>query len=301
MNKEQLYETIEAYLEGALSADARQAFEKEMADNPEMKAELELHRRLHQELGKADKAALKEQLQQIAREFSLESKGRKAAVYRLMPIWGAVAAAIIAAVIWWAWPRFTPSPGGEGPIVASDSLPGSQTSLPDSLMANEPEPKSEEVPISEPQQKIPTPSSPADPFRPNPRLEGLIAAENRDAGFRISADADAAKMPSDSFRATVAGTLRSISSTEGEHLTLYVYDNQPESFQKEHPAASLPLDLKPLNDEEVQGFGKMKNYTFEKDVEKELPPGLYYYVIKREGDNTPLFIGKVELGTESQK
>ena len=295
MNKEQLYETIEAYLEGALSADARQAFEKEMADNPEMKAELELHRRLHQELGKADKAALKEQLQQIAREFPLESKGRKAAVYRLMPIWGAVAAAIIAAVIWWAWPRFTPSPGGEGPIVASDSLPGSQTSLPDSLMANEPEPKSEEVPISEPQQKIPTPSSPADPFRPNPKLEGLAAAKSGDANFLVSATADAALTASEKFRATVAGTLRAGSPADDARIQLQIYDNQPASYLKDRPAASIALELQQLDDEEVQGFGKMKNYTFEKQVDKELPPGLYYYVIKREGEDTPLFVGKVEV------
>ena len=97
MSKEQLYETIEAYLEGKLTAEARRAFEKEMAADPQLKTEVALHQRMQQELGKSGKAKLREQLQQVAQEFPLERK-RRSPILRLMPVWGAVAAAIIAAI-----------------------------------------------------------------------------------------------------------------------------------------------------------------------------------------------------------
>ncbi|MCB9264485.1 MAG: hypothetical protein H6558_05600 [Lewinellaceae bacterium] len=85
-------------------------------------------------------------------------------------------------------------------------------------MANESELKSRKC-HSEPQQKIPTPSSPADPSTSNSQAEGLIAAENRDAGF-ISADADAATLLRQ-LQATVRDPAFHF-STEGEHLTPYV-------------------------------------------------------------------------------
>lgn len=298
MNKEQLYEAIEAYLEGKLAAEDRQAFEKEMAADPQLKTEVALHRRMQQELGKSAKAERREQLRQIARDFPLEQRTRRAAVFWLIPLSGAVAAAIIGAVIWWALPR-SGQPAWQqeqGPAIAADSLPGEQAAVPDSLIAAKPEPAEEKAPPAAQPQKKPSAAPPAaDPFRPNPQLEGLIAAEARDAGFLISATAEVAPTTSENFRATVAGTLRSGLATEGARIQLAIYDNRPDSYREERPAANIPLELQRLDDEEVQGFGKMKNYTFEEEVAKELPPGLYYYVIKREGEDKPLFIGKMEV------
>ena len=297
MNKEQLYEAIEAYLEGKLTAEARRAFEGEIAADPELKREVALHRRMQQELGKSGKAELRGQLRQIAQEFPLDRK-RRATLLRLAPVWGAVAAAIIAAVIWWAWPRVGPSTLQQGPAIVSDTPPGEQTAVSDSLVAVQPAPEKEEAPPS-PQPKQPSTAPPgADPFRPNPKLEGLAAAEGGNANFLVSATADAAQTTSENFRATVAGTLRAGSPADDARIELQIYDNQPASYLKERPAASIALELQRLDDEEVQGFGKMKNYTFEKEVDKELPPGLYYYVIKREGEDTPLFVGKVEVRKE---
>ncbi|MCO6479484.1 MAG: hypothetical protein J5I94_22810 [Phaeodactylibacter sp.] len=301
MNKEQLYETIEAYLEGKLTEEARRAFEKEIAADPELRKEVALHQRMQQELGKSEKAALREQLRQIAQEFPLEEKRRKT-VFRLRPWAIAVAAAIIGAVIWWAWPRFTQPSWQEEPGIAADSLPGKPTDAPDSQIAAQPEPgpKPEETAPSEPERKPSAPQQPADPFRPNPKLEELAANESRDAGFLVSAEANAVPAPSDKFRAVVAGMLRSGKPAEEDSIVLYIYDNQLASYQKEQPAAALPLELKRLEDEEVQGFASMNNYTFEKKVEKDLPPGLYYYVIKRKGEDTPLFVGKVEVGKKDR-
>ncbi|MCB0560313.1 MAG: hypothetical protein H6573_11340 [Lewinellaceae bacterium] len=297
MNKEQLYDTIEAYLEGKLTAEARRAFEGEIAADPELKREVALHRRMQQELGKSGKAELRGQLRQIAQEFPLDRK-RRATLLRLAPVWGAVAAAIIAAVIWWAWPRVGPSTLQQGPAIVSDTPPGEQTAVSDSLVAVQPAPEKEEATPS-PQPKQPSTAPPgADPFRPNPKLEGLAAATGGDANFLVSATANAAPTSSENFRATVAGTLRAGSPADDARIQLQIYDNQPASYLKERPATSIALELQQLDDEEVQGFGRMKNYTFKKAVDKELPPGLYYYVIKREGEDTPLFVGKVEIRKE---
>lgn len=300
MNKEQLYEAIEAYLEGKLPEEARRAFEKQIAADPELKTEVAIHRKMHQELGKSGKAELREQLQQIAREFPLERKARPRAIAWLVPVSGALAAAIVAAVIWWSLSRPADSSWKQGPALVIDSLSGGQPDTPGAQVAVEPVPRPDEAPSPKPQEKKPPAVQPfADPFRPNPELEGLAAAQNRDANFLISADANAAPTPSDNFRATVAGTLRSSTPAEGGRIVLQVYDNQPASFLKESPKASLPLELQRRDDEDIQAFGGMKNYTFEKEVEKDLPPGLYYYVIKREGNDTPLFVGKMEIGRKN--
>lgn len=295
MNKEQLYETIEAYLEGKLEAEACHAFEREMADDPELRAEVALHKKMQEELGRSGKAALREQLRQIGQEFPLEKKGRRAISW-LMPVSVALAASIIGAVIWWAWPRFGQPTLPQGPSVVVDSLPGEQKVSPDSLIAVEPQP--EEAVPSRPEKQPPALQPSSGPYLPNPQLEALAASEGRDVNFLISAEAGAVKTGSEHFRATVAGTLRAGSPVGEGRIVLQIYDNRPDSYRKERPASSLPLELQPLEDEEVQGFGRMKNYTFEKEVEKELPPGLYYYVIKREGEDTPLFVGKVEVRKE---
>ena len=78
MDKAQLYDTIEAYLEGELSTEGRRAFEREMAARPDIRAEVAPHRKLHQELGNSGKARLREQLKQISREFPLEGEGGNA-------------------------------------------------------------------------------------------------------------------------------------------------------------------------------------------------------------------------------
>ncbi len=292
MNKEEKYEAIEAYLEGELAEEARRAFEREMAADPELQKEVALHRKIHRELSKAGKAQLRAQLRQAAQEF-LPEKEKGRSIRRLMPIWLAAAAAIIAAVIWWAWPRLEQASWEQGPALAVDSLPGEQTAAPDSLIAAKPEPQETAPPQKE---EKPAPAPPAaDPFRPNPRLESLVAQKGQNAGLIISASADAAPISEEKFRAIVTGTLRSPSTAEGANIELQIYDNQPGSYQKGETEASIPLELQQLEDEEVLGFGKMKNYTFEKEVDKELPPGLYYYVIKREGENGPLFVGKVEI------
>ncbi|MCB0579326.1 MAG: hypothetical protein KDD10_08475 [Phaeodactylibacter sp.] len=297
MNKEQLYETIEAYLEGKLPAEERRAFEQEIAADPELKMEVALHRRMHQELGKSGKAERRQQLQQIARDFPLEGKGRKS-VFRLLPVWGAVAAAIVAAVIWWAWPRPSQPSWQQGPAVATERQPDGEPAVPDSGIAVNPAPEKKEEATSTRQKQTPGTPSPDDPFLPNPKLEGLIAAKSPNPDFLVSAEVDAARTPSENYRAKVSGTLRSGSPVEGGRILLQIYDNRQVSFLKERPAASLPLELHRLDDEDVRAFGGMKNYTFEKDVEKELPPGLYYYVVKREGEDTALYVGKVQIGTE---
>ena len=297
MNKEQLYETIEAYLEGKLTDEARRDFEKEMAADPQLKTEVALHRRMQQELGKSGKAELREQLQQIAQEFPLERK-RRSTISWLIPVSGALAAAILAGVIWWALPRAGESPVQQGPAIASDNTPSEPSAVNDSLIAVEPAPKLQEAAPS-PQQQQPSTAPPApDPYLPNPKLENLIASEKPDPNYLISANANTAPTTSENFRATVSGTLRSALLADEGSIQIQIYDNRPASYQKERPAASIPLELQRLEDQEVQGFGKMKNYTFEKEVEKELPPGLYYYIIKREGEDTPLFIGKVEVRKE---
>ena len=54
MTQEELYDRIEAYLEGTFSPQEHQEFEQEIDADPELKQEVELHRQLQGELGESD-------------------------------------------------------------------------------------------------------------------------------------------------------------------------------------------------------------------------------------------------------
>ena len=62
MEKEQLYNIIEAYLDGTLSGEELTAFEQRLKSEPDLAEEVELHRKLQNELGNAQKKTAKIQI-----------------------------------------------------------------------------------------------------------------------------------------------------------------------------------------------------------------------------------------------
>ncbi|HQU59800.1 MAG TPA: hypothetical protein PLU64_11415 [Saprospiraceae bacterium] len=99
MSTEQLYEKIEAYLDRAMGREELAAFEKELATDQELQRELALHRRLHQELGKAGKARLRKQLQEVAAEFPTEDPPKGGTLGKWLL--GMALAALIGVLAWW--------------------------------------------------------------------------------------------------------------------------------------------------------------------------------------------------------
>ena len=70
MEKEQLYNIIEAYLDGTLSGDELSAFEQRLKSEPDLADEVQLHRKLQNEFGDAQKRLLKSKLDTLREEFT---------------------------------------------------------------------------------------------------------------------------------------------------------------------------------------------------------------------------------------
>lgn len=297
MDKAQLYDTIEAYLEGELSTEGRRAFEREMAARPDIRAEVALHRKLHQELGNSGKARLREQLKQISREFPLEGEGGKASW--LWPLLGVLLVAVIAIVAWLAWPSEKQPVAPQQPAASESSPPGEATTAQDTLPPADSLPEAAGNTGQEPSQireRPPATNLPANKFQTIPELESLAITKSRDAQYLVSAAAGTAQNKDGSYQITLAGTLRSALLTDEDRILLILYGNQRTPYLEGRPLASMPLQLRPLEDEDIYAMAGMKFYAFEQKVEKALPAGLYYYLITREGQDNPLFVGKLIAG-----
>lgn len=297
MDKAQLYDTIEAYLEGELSTEDRRAFEREIAARPDLRAEVALHRKLHQELGDTGKARLRKQLQHISREFPLEGEGGKASW--LWPLLGGLLVAVIAIVAWLAWPSEKQPSTPQEQAVSEGTLPEGKASTQDSLPPADSLPEAAGDSGQQPsriRERPPAANLPANKFQAIPELESLAITKSRDAQYLVSAAAGATQNKDGGYQITLAGTLRSALLTDEDRILLSVYDNQRTSYLEGRPLASMPLELRPLEDEDIYAMAGMKFYAFEQKVEKALPAGLYYYLITREGQDNPLFVGKLIAG-----
>lgn len=289
MSKEQLYEKIEAYLAQEMSPESREAFEAELAGSVELRRELALHRRLHEELAKAGKARLRRQLEQLATEFPVQSGGNKGS-HKGRWFLGLALAGGVAVLAWWWFSR-----QGEGqkapamvPVEQIDSLSAQPAPAARDTAAP---PPAEGKPEAVPQQAV------ADAFAPDARLEALMAMSSTDKPFAISAEAGAAPQPGGRYELVVSGLLRTAEMPAGARFLLRLYDNSPGSFPGGKAVEEGVLELRMVEeDEEIYAFGKLQHFTFRYTLKKRLRPGLYYFLIFSGEEQAPLFAGKTTVG-----
>ena len=112
-NREELWDRIERYLRDELTAEERTAFEAEMAADPELKNEVELHRMVHDTLGDPAEHAFRQTLGDVATEFHAKQR-TQSKTRRLNPNWRIVsmAASVLLLVGVFAWLNTRQSAGG---------------------------------------------------------------------------------------------------------------------------------------------------------------------------------------------
>ena len=103
MMDEKLFETMENYINGRMTAEEQQSFEQEMSSNPELREELEMHRKL---VSSIETESVRHMLEQIHEEnFSQEETPlvslRSRARYFPLAIAASVALLILAG--WWVF------------------------------------------------------------------------------------------------------------------------------------------------------------------------------------------------------
>ncbi|MCB0572198.1 MAG: hypothetical protein KDC66_20670 [Phaeodactylibacter sp.] len=286
MTKEQLYDRIEAYLEQQMAPEELAAFEADLQVSQELQLELALHRKLHQELAKAGKARLREQLRKASAEFPVERPGRRWNTGRWLT--GLAVAIIIMGAAGRAWWLSRQNGPQESPAVTPPAQQDSlyrQTEEPADTISNI-TPPTEEKASPEPEQK-----KVADAFASNPRLEALLGAAP-DTLYAISADAGFTRRPDGRYELSIAGLLRAVEAPADARFVLRVYDNTAGNAVEEGPLKLVKIE----EDEDIYAFGKLQRFSFSYTLKKRLSPGTYYYLAFKEGKAAPLFAGKAVLG-----
>lgn len=103
MMDEKLFETMENYINGRMTAEEQQSFEREMSSNPELREEVEMHRKL---VSSIETESVRQMLEQIHEENFSENEApvvpmRSRSRYFPLAIAASVALLILAG--WWVF------------------------------------------------------------------------------------------------------------------------------------------------------------------------------------------------------
>lgn len=104
-------ERIEAYLKGQLNAQEKAAFEANLQQDPELQAEVAMHRKVQEYLGQPNLQAMRAKLQQVDQSWQAPNSQPAAKVRRLQTGWimGLAAALLVVMLaIWWVFAKNQP-------------------------------------------------------------------------------------------------------------------------------------------------------------------------------------------------
>ncbi len=275
------YERIEAYLDGTLPEPERKAFEAELERDKTLAAEVELHRRVHRTLGNADEWAFRQNLEAISEAYEAPAEnGKPENRSALRLLLGILILIIVASLLYYF---FMPAPDAapaEPPVIEQ---PTPSPTAP------------EEAPEEEPVEETTTPTAPEDtpianipPDQPNPALEALVAASPLSSTYELAAEA---RLSNQNF--TLEGEMLSAQYEEGQSMTLTLFDNQPGNYP-DAPTHTGELQVMEIDEDAPIAFAAKKAYFLDYEATLDLPAGLYYYVIRVDGEAEALWVGKME-------
>ncbi len=271
-------ELIEGYLNGSLPTAEQKAMEGRLATDPDFRADVELHRQLHEEFADPKKLALRDLLSDILRE----PPPPPAAKYGWLKGLSIALAVLLAGWVGWRWI----SPAAAPPVqeeIQSAPQPTGPVAIPETRTTP-----------SEPSEKTPDhPIAMADPaaFALNREFEDRLGSGVRATGG--SAEMKSPAMNADfapengQVKITFRGTAPADADTARYPLALKIYTNRPASSQ-------APLfRVLPTISNRSAATGK---WAFYAPQTLRLRPGLYYFTIERQAEEDLLFVGKFTVG-----
>ncbi len=269
---------IEQYLDGSLPPAEQQAMEARLATDADFRADVELHRQLHEEFADPKKLELRDMLSDILREPPPPAK------YGWLKGLGIVLAVLLAGWMGWRWISPAPAPA-----------PAEQEEIKSNLPPTEPvaTPETRDVP-PDPSEKAPqSPIAMADPaaFAPNrefeDRLGSGVRATDGSADMKSPAMGADFALENGQVKITFRGTAPADADTARYPLALKIYTNRPVSSQ------APPLRVLPTISNRSAATGK---WAFYAPQTLRLRPGLYYFTLERQSDEEVLFVGKFTVG-----
>ncbi len=292
---EEQYDKIEKYLDGELSGEELQRFEKRLQEDPEFAQEVALHRRLHQVLGNAGEWQLRQNLEAIGASIQESdmpppdddpppAKGNGWFIPGLLLF-------ILAGSVF-AWLLLRPA--APDPLAENETTPPAPTERTDQVIPQDD--PSDAQPESTPDagtnesapEPAPEPAPAPDPYQPNPALEALLDPERHSNVHDFDLTADL--RPDSLVFLTIEGELLSAALPE-QPFILEGFDRRPASYAAQ-PFLRVPLEPIAVEEDRPFAFAAKKAYLISFDTLIDLERGLYYYQVRLENDPAPLFVGK---------
>lgn len=298
MEKEQLYQTIEAYLDGELTGSERTAFERELAADQSLAREVQLHGKLQRRLGNSALLELRAKLEAIGKEFPKSSldqpPGNQAGGSGGAPgglpfwAWGLVFFLLIGGAVSW----YLLSDGPETPRLPPAVEPSEMIAEPpeETTPAETPAAEPESTPPAttpEPQRPPATNARPQ-AFDTNRELELLIGEESPSRRYEFS-DGTLEYYAQEGYLNFSSKLTTSRSVEEGFFLNLYT--NQ----YPENRVLRAALTFSEVNPDAPIAFAARKDYMAAYSGEVALTPGLYYGVVTTGDSSIALWVGKVRV------
>lgn len=312
MEKQQLYQTIEAYLEGELPEKEQLAFERELATDTTLAKEVELHRSLQQQLGDAYKMRLRATLDTIAEEFpesdlssgendapnSPQGTGNGSGGGIPFWWWGLGFFLIVGGSITWYLTSREPEPI----LLSPDSQIESQEEMPTAA-----DPATDMDPTvgmegAEAENDTQTPSATdTEPSTPEENKGPQAYDTNRNLELLLDGDPPSKRysftdgelnylQQGDQSYLSYSGKLET-SRSVGEGFYLSLYTNQ----YPEGRVFREALTFSEVNPDAPIAFAAKKEYVAAYTGETDLSPALYYGVVTIGNSSIPLWVGKVRV------
>lgn len=273
MEKEQLYEKIEAYLAGQLPDADRTAFEREMAADAELAKEVALHRSVADFVKDKALRDFRQTVAEVDQAFTTAPSPRRTKWWL-----GLGAVAILAIIGWMIWISRTPATNliPETPTATMPATPPTNT---DTTSADTV--RTDTVRTAPPTKPIPQADRKTF-FLPNADLEAEIAMQ-RDAYYKIEAAACRLSGPAVRFDGTL------LTALSLPTLELVILNNKSQEM------ARLPVTATPVEAEEnIQAYAAKKRYVLAAEKSVQLPTGRYYARLQGEGLASSLWMAAFE-------
>lgn len=322
MSKQNKYEEIEAYLEDKLGAQERSDFEKKLANDSELANELNLHRKVHNDIGDSTKRELRgvlgdmrKQYAQVEKRDNIRQLKPQRNLYRVLSI---AASVLILGMAYWYF--ILDNSEDNQPIVEEVIEPVEETKPSDNQIDTPKEPiptdpsnlaqNEEPKPPIAPEKTNPTIEKPNlpdvpqfDPFEVNPSLEELVASsESTPFEFEMELPAQDVKMTlrNDKVLFGVLGTLFTSKFPEDDNFVVQIFNNQPDTYTNNQPVFRLEMNFdKQENEKDISFAGEARDiYYFSMRENLTIEPGLYYWIIALDKGETVAASGKMTINPE---
>ena len=291
---------IPDYFAGDLSPTERQAFEKALKKDTALKEAVAIWQELDEVLAPAPEDKL---LENIARLRTSSVSEPLTKPWSWPWTVGIPVLLLIAALGWYFWPEGrTMAPVAETPpsiivdpletltdtlkVVPEDSLPIESVSPPST-----PDPpfRRPTVPTQEGESEKPQPLVFAANYDPNPLIEAEMTEQLRGGEIELKVTNpttdERVKSENGSIHLAFAGTLTTDFAEGAFTIRLLLLSNALEDYQQANFIAVLPTTLTP-----VEG-----GYSFAVNGTAKVTPGLYYYFLEWEEEETYLEIGRLRV------